>query len=547
MTPTATGQTQTSGGLMGGGPGAARAGRRPGAWIVPALMATAGVAVLWSTSSGPGLSPDSVVYVNAADSWLAGSGLEAFGRPVTLWPPGYPLLLGLMMHLGIGLQTGIVALGVAAATLTVWLTHRLGRAVGLGPWGAVTSAAVVALGVWTVRVSSMAWSEPLFLVVVLATLLTCSRWLSRSPRWWEVGVVAALVSLACVLRYAGVALLPAVVLGCVVGLRRGSTPVWGRTVALAVGSSAGLAAVVAHNLSLGVGPTGDRVGTGMSPVRAVGHLLRALGQAVVPEPGGPMPLVAGGVGPRVTLVLTAVWFVFGGLVLLLFLCGVVSQLRMPLGPGACTTAFSTTYVAVLLYATVSAGVDPPNERLLQPVLPAVVVLGALGGRDVARRWVSRHAARDRADGDRGMDAAARRAGVWRRRAGVVLVVWALASTAGTAVVASRASRDGIGYNSESVERSPLTAAIRRVAVTDGVALSDPWQGYWILRRDVVSLYEGDLVERVRAGAVNHLVLYPGSTNEDVSVPALRARGIDLQPVSAGADGALYRVAVIGSP
>ncbi len=515
--------------------------RPPAPWLVPALMVVASAAVLWSTSSGPGLSPDSVVYVNAADSWLAGEGLDAFGRPVTLWPPGYPLVLALLARLGVDLQLGVVVLNVVSTAAAVWLGHRLARVVGLGRWTCVAVAAVVALGVSTVRIGSMAWSEPLFLAVALAALVACSRWLARAPRWWEIGVVAALVSLACVLRYAGVALAPAVVVGCVIGVRRSAAPhgtrlsarLWARTVVLAAGSSVGLAAVVARNLSLGVGPSGDRVGTGMSPVRAFGHLLRALGQVVVPEPGGLLPLVAGDVGSTVTVLLTGAWFALGAAVLALWLWGAWSQLR-PVGPGVCVATFSAAYVVVLLYATVSAGVDPPNDRLLQPVLPAVVVLVAVAGRDVSRRWATRGSA------------PATRLSALRRPAATAFVVWALASTAASAVVASRAADSGIGYNSAAVEGSSLTAAIRALPASDGVALSDPWQGYWILRRDVVSVYESDLVERVRSGAVDHVVLYPASTNERVTVAALRQRGLDLREVGRGPDGVLYRVAVNGS-
>ncbi len=502
----------------------------PGRWVVPALMLASAAAAAWSMSAGPGLSPDSVVYVNAADSWLDRGSLEAFGRPVTLWPPGYPLVLALLARAGLDLQLGIVALNLVSVAAAVWLTHRLARIVGLGARASVGVAGVVALSVSTLRVGSMAWSEPLFLVAVLAALVTCSRWLRRAPKWWEIGLAATLVSLACVLRYAGVALLPAVVVGCVIGVRQRARPAWIRAVVLAAGSSIGIAAVVARNVSLGVGPTGDRVGTGMSPVRALGHLLRALGQVVVPEPGGLMPLVSPGIGPGLTVALTALWFALGALVLGLWLWGVWTQLRVT-AQGVCAATFSVAYVSVLLAATVTAGVDPPNDRLLQPVLPAVVALVALGGRALGHRWAA-HA---------GSLQSPLRPRTLRRVAGVALAAWVVASAAATLVVADRAANSGIGYNSAAVESSPLTAAIRQLPVSAGVAFSDPWQGYWVLRREVVSVYEGDFVDRVRSGAVDHLVLYPGSTNKTVTESALRLRGLGLQRLSSGPDGVLYRV------
>ncbi|GAI92915.1 unnamed protein product [marine sediment metagenome] len=55
----------------------------------------ASVLMLWITSIGPGVSPDSTVYLGVARSLLSGDGLVAAGKPLTHYPPGYPLSLAL--------------------------------------------------------------------------------------------------------------------------------------------------------------------------------------------------------------------------------------------------------------------------------------------------------------------------------------------------------------------------------------------------------------------------------------------------------------------
>ncbi|MDD5727416.1 MAG: hypothetical protein PHV59_02525 [Victivallales bacterium] len=47
----------------------------------------------WITSQGPGVSPDSIIYLNTADSLLTGNGFTAIGKPMTHYPPVFPLLL----------------------------------------------------------------------------------------------------------------------------------------------------------------------------------------------------------------------------------------------------------------------------------------------------------------------------------------------------------------------------------------------------------------------------------------------------------------------
>src|SRR5687768_2666146 len=66
---------------------------------MPALLVVGGVCalalMLWTTALGAGVSPDSVLYIDAARNLLAGKGLVALGIPLSHYPPGYPAVLAL--------------------------------------------------------------------------------------------------------------------------------------------------------------------------------------------------------------------------------------------------------------------------------------------------------------------------------------------------------------------------------------------------------------------------------------------------------------------
>ena len=49
--------------------------------------------MFWTTAHGPGVSPDSTVYIATAKSPLAGKGFYSGGRAMTHFAPVYPLLL----------------------------------------------------------------------------------------------------------------------------------------------------------------------------------------------------------------------------------------------------------------------------------------------------------------------------------------------------------------------------------------------------------------------------------------------------------------------
>ena len=223
------------------------------------------VVIVLATSSGILLSQDSVSYLASARAVGAGSGLISFdGQPLTLFPPGLPLLLGAVEGFGGSAETAAVMLNAACAALIVGGTYGLGYLVLRSTGLSLTAAGVVSLSAPFTYSFVWLWSEPLFTVLVMA-LLGLLAWSVRSERssWWIVIGAGLLVGGAISVRYVGYVLLPAVGLG-IWWTSRGSVNAVAPGRALIRAVVAVAVALVAPvviamgNLGAGSGPFGDR-------------------------------------------------------------------------------------------------------------------------------------------------------------------------------------------------------------------------------------------------------------------------------------------------
>lgn len=174
--------------------------------------------LVWVTTSSAvvGVSPDSVVYLDAArhiaagdgavyGSNLPGPGPDAGLVPLTHYPPGYPALLALIMRIGgITAESAARISGIGFAFLNVMLVACIALRVA-APALALLLAASFAVGI-PLQLHIMAWSEPAFLTCTLAALLALAVWSSNreQTRWLVAAAVCG--ALASVLRYPGVVL-----------------------------------------------------------------------------------------------------------------------------------------------------------------------------------------------------------------------------------------------------------------------------------------------------------------------------------------------------
>jgi len=191
---------------------------------VPAAVGM--LALLAATRWGLGMTPDSVAYVGAARSLLAGRGVQApdfetaSWAPMTLWPPLFSVL-----------AAGISLTGMEVLAAARWLNATLFAAncllVGLlvhrhtaGPsWLALLAALVVAGSQHLMDVHLMAWTEPLLTCLALASLLLLATHL-QTPRFRVLVAAAVAAALAVLARYLGLVMIAAGLL-CLLLFRSG--------------------------------------------------------------------------------------------------------------------------------------------------------------------------------------------------------------------------------------------------------------------------------------------------------------------------------------
>jgi hypothetical protein len=174
------------------------------------LIGMAGfVMILWITPRGPGIQPDSIVYLNGAKSLLAGKGFLNHGIPITHFPPLYSLTLAatnlaannllravrFLNAVLFGTNLVLAALGVYFSTERSWLTTTCAVIFFLA------SAPLVAIHAW-------ALTEPLFITLTLVFVLLLSMYVNRPTLFLLIASALAL-GLAIITRYIGLAFIPA--------------------------------------------------------------------------------------------------------------------------------------------------------------------------------------------------------------------------------------------------------------------------------------------------------------------------------------------------
>ena len=172
----------------------------------------AALIALWLTAApGPGLEPDSMSYLGAAESLVRHGTLRVpwnhwaapdSTSPLSDFPPGFALAIALPRAAGV---TPIAAarwvmalsLGLAVAVLAALAVATEGAAAATLAAGLVLATPAV------VAVNTIVLSEPLFLAILALTL---HQMVAAPERPWRYG---ALAGIAALVRYAGVSLIAA--------------------------------------------------------------------------------------------------------------------------------------------------------------------------------------------------------------------------------------------------------------------------------------------------------------------------------------------------
>src|SRR5262245_59310903 len=185
--------------------------RAPAAWLA-VLAALGGIlALAYATRHGVGITPDSVVYLEAARNLAAGRGLVSSDegvelRPLTRFPPAYPVAIALLSALGPDSLDAARWLALALLGANVGLVGLLvARSAPGARWLPAVGAGLIACSPEIAMLHGAALSEPLFLLLGFSGLLLLARHLEQPG---DAALLAAALSigLATLTRYVGLAL-----------------------------------------------------------------------------------------------------------------------------------------------------------------------------------------------------------------------------------------------------------------------------------------------------------------------------------------------------
>ena len=177
------------------------------------------ILVLANTPWGIGIWHDSVIYLDAADSLSKGLGLQWVGsggalKPLTHYPPGYPLALSLVGAIGADLVEGARWLAAALFGLNIFLLgFLLYRPTGSGSLATLGSLLALASPI-LLDVHLEAMSEPLHLMSLLLSVGLLAEYLRRGRRW-ILAAAALCAASAYLVRYVGISLVGAGLLALV--------------------------------------------------------------------------------------------------------------------------------------------------------------------------------------------------------------------------------------------------------------------------------------------------------------------------------------------
>ena len=336
-------------------------------WRDPCTLLIAGIAglgtahILVRTATyGAGVNADSITFISTALNFLAGEGWRDLrGRPLTGWPPLFPLLLAAGGWVGIDPLAAGRWINAAAFGLTILAAGCYLRSHLRSQWLTLAATAIIAASLPLSNWAPQIRTEPLFVLFPLLALTQLASFLNRrttAPLWWA----AVFTALAALTRYPGVALIGTGVLILLPIARRKQTLIFG-----AISSVPLLAVLVRNWAAIGslTRATGDRYPSGQSLSAGLGQAVEVFRTWVIP------PNAPDGVAYLLGLAVAAV--VLASVAVILRTARIRSNNGrndpLRLGPVLPFGGFAVAYLVFLIVVvpfTVMQGVD---SRYLLPI------------------------------------------------------------------------------------------------------------------------------------------------------------------------------------
>lgn len=408
-----------------------------------ALGLVAGLLVVTRTwEYGIGLSPDSVWYVAMARELATGHDAFAGEHLRPAWPPLFILLIAAPALVGVDPIDAVAILNpsilVSICVVSgLWLYRRT----GLG-FASLIVTGVLAFSIPLTRASSFVWTEPLFVLLTLCSLVLLDRHL-RDNSLVALLFAGLFAALACLTRYAGVALIASSALLVLakpqITLKRKTL----RALLYSLVAALPVSLWLLRNLLMSGTVAGGRTTGEWTFAENVERGVLTLGKWVLPwrSPDQSLDLLISGVSLLVVAGFALAWGWWSwrrrGV------RDTISWLKLgdPLVLTLC--AYMTVYFAFMVAVSTAIRIDAIGSRLLVPMfVPLVLVAGFVVARLIAM------ARRDRG-------------GRFANTFAAAIIVFAATHVAAYVPELRRAADNGHGYASRAWETSPAIAWLRR--------------------------------------------------------------------------------------
>jgi hypothetical protein len=157
---------------------------------------------------------DSEVFTVAARNLVRGQGLTYLGEPLAVTPPGWPVVLALLMKLGNGAVWLLKAFTAGCIVMGLVLSYAvLRRAAGVPRSTAAVACVAAAFAAPLYPLSFWLHSDALFFVLATAATLAAATWARSGNATWVVATCVLVVAMTCV-RWAGLPFAVVVAAAC---------------------------------------------------------------------------------------------------------------------------------------------------------------------------------------------------------------------------------------------------------------------------------------------------------------------------------------------
>jgi len=169
--------------------------------------------VLISTwSNGIGITPDTVNYFAATDSFLGSGNFIGFnGQPMSLWPPLYPLLLALLSVLGLSHPLAALVINIFSAFLIIYFFSKLLDLFQIQVRLKIFCLSWAVMSGVLLSMLNTAWTEPLFILLFIFFTYYLLKYLKEGDNKFFITIII-IAGMSALLRYLGVAM---IIAGCV--------------------------------------------------------------------------------------------------------------------------------------------------------------------------------------------------------------------------------------------------------------------------------------------------------------------------------------------